>query len=104
MCACVLCVSSGRRSGNWLNTKIKYKLRTHKLNYDRDRLEGLLLLELGEREFYAEHQWNHEKIIFFESPLQKSLQSLVEQVDNIQILNNQEKAKMAESMDAEIKK
>lgn len=77
-------------------------MRIHKLNYDRDRLEGLL--ELREREFTAEHHKNYETIIsckFQISSLQKSLQSQTEQVDSIQNLNNQEKEKMAASLDAE---
>lgn len=77
-------------------------MRIHKLNYDRDRLEGLL--ELREREFTADHHKNYETIILCKSQissLQKSLQSQTEQVDSIQNLNNQEKEKMAASVDVE---
>lgn len=87
---------------NWGYQRKRFCLRIHKLNYDRDRLEGLL--ELREREFTADHHKNYETIISCKSQissLQKSLQSQTEQVDSIQNLNNQEKEKMAASLDVE---
>lgn len=90
---------------NWGYQRKRFCLRIHKLNSDRDRLEGLL--ELREREFTAEHHKNYETIISCKSQissLQKRLQSQTEQVDSIQNLNNQEKEKMAASLDAKKQK